>query len=398
MPLPTLENMANLNRTENSTTDLPYMPQLDGLRALAVTAVYVYHFGGNLPFGLWHLNWGLAGVRLFFVLSGFLITGILLRGRQRIESGQDSPWRVIRGFYIRRFLRIFPLYYFVIAVAAIVGVSHLAEAQQWLLTYTTNIYIAIHGYWIKWFSHFWTLAIEEQFYLVWPWLVIFSPRRTTVPMLLGLIALGPIYRAAAMAAGLNHLAVRFLTIAWLDSLAMGALLAVLLSSVHQQRTERVLNRIALPTVAGILALLMCLPDYPNFNSSIIWLDVLMALFFCWLICRASRGFAGIFGKFLSCKPMVYLGKISYGLYVYQAFPRRLLPALFRWSGNAGMWHQVTLRPVVYLLTTFVLATLSWHLFEGPINRLKRYVNYRRSDGEAVPVVPVEEILESTRCA
>jgi peptidoglycan/LPS O-acetylase OafA/YrhL len=109
---------------------------------------------------------------------------------------ETRRWFVARQFYARRFLRIFPIYSVTIAVLLVLGVGPTRHVAPWLLTYTTNIYIWHYG-WIHPLSHFWTLAVEEQFYLVWPCLLLFAPRRWVVPTLVGLIVLAPTYRVFA---------------------------------------------------------------------------------------------------------------------------------------------------------------------------------------------------------
>src|SRR5437762_7625759 len=141
------------------------MPQLDGLRALAVTAVIAQHYKvlvGGAGYG----------VHLFFVLSGFLITRILLGERENVETLGITRVRAFRQFYVRRMLRIFPLYYFVVIAGIALGVRNAREYAPWLLTYTFNLKMAAQGTVVEPFVHFWSLAIEEQYYLVWPWLIL----------------------------------------------------------------------------------------------------------------------------------------------------------------------------------------------------------------------------------
>src|SRR6266849_732607 len=161
---------------------LEYRPQLDGIRTLAVSAVFLQHFVGfqNLPGILGVIPWGQLGVKLFFVLSGFLITGVLLRSRDAVEQAGVSNWFAARQFYVRRFLRIFPLYYFVIAICVLLNIPPVREILVWLLTYTLNIYASLRGQWGNldlYVAHFWSLAVEEQFYIVWPWFLLFAPRK-----------------------------------------------------------------------------------------------------------------------------------------------------------------------------------------------------------------------------
>ena len=148
-------------------------PQLDGLRFLAFLAVYVHHTRPDV------IVWGSNGVDFFFALSGFLITRLLVgHGSGRI--GAD-----LRRYYVRRTLRIFPLYYAVIALIAFTGS---VDPIAWLLTFTYNIYGFVHEALETTFGHFWTLCVEEQFYLVYPLLLLATPARLRYWLLGGLIA------------------------------------------------------------------------------------------------------------------------------------------------------------------------------------------------------------------
>src|SRR5215207_8678629 len=122
------------------------MPQLDALRFFAVLGVLISHFWTpqELPWLFADIDLGWLGVRLFFVLSGFLITGILLDARSLTETTSLTPVYLIGQFYIRRFLRIFPIYYLVIAIALMFNVMPGRELWGWLVSYTSNIYITVH--------------------------------------------------------------------------------------------------------------------------------------------------------------------------------------------------------------------------------------------------------------
>jgi peptidoglycan/LPS O-acetylase OafA/YrhL len=176
-----------------------YMPQLDGLRAIAVIAVLLHHFIDTeyLPLFLSQIPFGYLGVRLFFVLSGFLITGILLRERLAIESGHVTISIAFRQFYIRRFLRIFPLYYLVIAITLAFGLEEATEYWLSLSTYTFNIEISLQGWYPSYFAHFWSLSVEEQYYVFWPWLILVVRRKFLVPATVLLVAFAPIFRCLA---------------------------------------------------------------------------------------------------------------------------------------------------------------------------------------------------------
>jgi peptidoglycan/LPS O-acetylase OafA/YrhL len=198
------------------------MLQLDGLRGLAVLGVLAWHW---IPWYLAYCPLGVISVRVFFTLSGFLITGILLRARRDNEREQGPWWAPVRHFYIRRVMRIFPLYYAVLAIILIGGVPAAREHFAWHMLYLSNVLQAKMNDIGGSTGHFWSLSVEEQFYLVWPWLVLFMPRKA-IPWAIGvMLAAGPIFRFAVYYATSdasfdhgNYTAASNLPIACLDSL------------------------------------------------------------------------------------------------------------------------------------------------------------------------------------
>ncbi len=192
------------------------MTQLDALRAFAAFGVMLGHFYG--------IQWSLLGVHLFFVLSGFLITGILLKCRDSSYTWEKGKYQ-LRQFYIRRSLRIFPLYYLVILVLIFVNFNILRNSSLWYLTYTSNIYFALIGRFGSSAGHFWSLAVEEQFYLLWPCLILFLPEKYLLRCISTACLLGLLYRIGGSLLGLNFLARVAVTIGCLDFLGIGALLA-----------------------------------------------------------------------------------------------------------------------------------------------------------------------------
>lgn len=357
-----------------------HLVQLDALRAFAVLLVMIHHL---LPAGYerWLPVGGWAGVRFFFVLSGFLITGILLKGRDLVEAGGQSTWLTLRRFYIRRFLRIIPLAYGVILVLAAFNAGEVRPNLGWHLAYLSNFRFIHDGYFHSWISHFWTLAVEEQFYLVWPWLILFVPRRLLMPLVLVAILVGPAYRYSSLAYGFSGIACEVAPFACLDTLAAGSLLALL---IHR-RPGRRLPSASLCAVlgwTGFAALMgMEVAGHLDWQSGGVFFavrDSVLAVMAVGIIARAASGFRGFAGRLLAFRPLVYLGTISYGVYVYHMIVGAVTTRVFRywgvspalaWSG----WVDMTL--------TVLVAAASWHLFERPLNDLKHRFPYERKAGE-----------------
>lgn len=362
--------MSEAQRSDKATA-LGYMPQLDGLRAIAVAAVVVQHY--DLLNGAAGL-----GVHLFFVLSGFLITGILMQGREHIAAGGLRPSYVFRQFYIRRALRIFPLYYLVVFVGILVNAEYARQYAPWLLTYTINLKMAAQGWYIGNFAHFWSLAIEEQYYLVWPWLILLLPRRWLVPAALAMTAAGPLYRSYLVAGwefwGSDATPLRdfIATPTALDSLGMGSLIAIL---VNRANGAEILRRwLRMPLAVGSILLAVALSILSSGRWGLIFADTATAIFFGWLIYSASRGFSGLTGRGLSSAPLVFIGRISYGIYVYHP----LVPATLKSLGpRLGIVLPTSVGASAALFTTLtvIIATISWYAFEKPMNELKRSFPY-----------------------
>jgi peptidoglycan/LPS O-acetylase OafA/YrhL len=370
-----------MNTIQTSNDTRRYMPQLDGLRALAVCAVLLHHYSDKADFG--RVNLAALGVWLFFVLSGFLITRILLHSRDDVVYHRCPSGFALRQFYIRRFLRIFPLYYFTLAVAAWLDLGQVRETVFWHLAYLSNYLFATHGEWGIVTAHFWSLAVEEQFYILWPAIILFTPARALLKVIIAVIAVGPIFRLVGYFLSFNGIALYATTPASLDSLGVGALLAY--CSHHAAERPQWIGRLNLctrwlgiPGVIGFIVLwtlesfklLPPVTDYIWFTEPTLW-----ALVFAGVINRASFGYSGISGKILQLKPLLYLGKISYGIYVYHLFMLSLVPLVL---ARIGINFSFLLGWVQFVMLTGVtvgLAAISWHSFELPLNSLKNYFNY-----------------------
>lgn len=338
-----------------------YSPQLDGLRAVAVAAVAWSHW---LPAWQFGLPLG-AGVHLFFVLSGFLITRILLGLRDAPDRGG-----AIRRFYLRRVLRLFPAFYAVLAVAAWAGVPLVRETWAWHAAYLSNVFIAREGAWQGHVSHFWSLAVEEQFYLAWPWLVVFAPSRWLGPLIVLTILAGPISHLAAAARGLPEPFWALVPGGSADSLGVGAMVA----------WQRWRPTAATPVVRGTMAVVIAAAGWlalaaiersgtmlPAWLAA--WRQLLQAMVFAAMVAGGVNGFRGVAGRVLAHPLVAGLGRISYGVYLVHAFAPILAGAGL---GALGLALPVSApgRAVLYAATTVAVAAVMWRLVERPFLRLK----------------------------
>jgi peptidoglycan/LPS O-acetylase OafA/YrhL len=355
-----------------------YFGQIDSLRALAVVAVLASHY---LPRNEWLGadvlgEAAAAGVRLFFALSGFLITGILLDTRSAIRSGATSIGAAVRRFYARRALRIFPLYYLVVAVCWMVGVVAVREAPGYFLTFTYNFHLIRQGWWDNDVAHFWTLSVEQQFYLLWPCLVLVVPRRGLAPVTILLVAGGEFARWYYLHHDPTGMAVYVSTFAAADALGTGALLTL---AMRHERASSWLERLLVgPALVAVTIGWVtsawwhpALAPILGFATNVLR-DGVELWMFAGLIFGATRGVRGVLAPVANWQPLAYLGRISYGVYVYHPL---MLPVAAAMLAGAGLEANDDFAPgqaAVALVLTLGVAAASWHLFEKPLNDLKRY--------------------------
>lgn len=378
-----------------------FYPALDGLRALAFLMVFSHHY--------LQVPWGWTGVDVFFVLSGFLITGILFDTR-------EDPHR-IRNFYVRRTLRIFPLYYGVlIGILVLTPVIHWQIGWNWLVwpAYIGNFARFFHPYAdhsalqkladfqptavvgshrVKlYLGHFWSLCVEEQFYLFWPWLVFWVRDRrsllwlcgVSVPFCLGLRLLGHHFLPGWMLE--NEILYR-VTPFRLDALLFGGFLALLLRGPEREKVLRIGRRFYPAVIVLVLLFLLARPGslpwhrpytYPAWRFT--WGLTAMDLLSGALILAALQADTVVYRLF-SLRPLRWVGRISYGAYVlhdiphpvYASFCTKLVGRLTATSGFSA--HTIAristeLTALLALVATLVLAWLSYRWWESPFLNLK----------------------------
>ncbi|WP_128543615.1 acyltransferase family protein [Larkinella soli] len=379
-----------ITSTESVKKEKNYLIQLDGLRFLAVTLVMVDHWLGErngLPLGYF-------GVNLFFVLSGFLITRILITSKLNDERQGRSHGHSLRQFYIRRSLRIFPVYYLTILVLALIGFPAVREHLGWLLTYTQNLWIAIHQTWLGAIDHLWSLAVEEQYYIFFPFLVFMIPTRNLFRMLVWLISVSILLRMYLFMTGV-HWTVQFVMMpTCLDAFGMGGILAHLLVFRKEQFT-RIANSNRYLLIGFLLYafnLYMAVTGAPDRSFFTDVFDRFVTSLFCFFIIgRGVVGYGGLMKRVLENPLSNYLGRISYGLYlfhnlVFNAYhtPSDFITvrALNRLMREMPFLSHPAVEPVAMLLffygLTVLLASLSWMVIENPANRLKDRFAYDRS--------------------
>ena len=378
-----------------------HLAGLDGVRGLAILMVMAIHFvGDSTPHTTGQrlvvkaASFGLLGVDLFFVLSGFLITGLLLDAK-----GQPHYFR---NFYARRTLRIFPLYYLVLAVVFLVlprvmtpppGLEQVREHQIWLWTYTANFYIAAKSSWnaLTYVNHFWSLAIEEHFYLLWPLIVFSFSRETLERVCVGVVFAGLVLRIGLALGGISELSISVLTPCRIDTLCVGALLALL--ARREGGVERLVGRasrgaLALGTVVFLLSVWCAttklgLPVLHQVRST------LYALFFGALSLTSLQR-EGALGRAFRSGVLRFFGKYSYGIYVYHGILTWYLlevRADDRLDALLG-GHSLAIaaKAVLGVSVSVVVAVASYQLFERRFLGLKRFFEAPRAAASQVETV------------
>lgn len=352
------------------------IPWLDGLRGLAILLVVAAHF-----FNEYHLfTGGWIGVNLFFILSGYLITGRLYE-----HAARHGGKHYFMNFYGRRVLRIFPIYYACLFVFFIVlpyiydryflFFRELYDEQWWYWSYLSNWRMVLYGLPANFTLFiFWSLAVEEQFYLVWPFLFRYTVKGRLKMIMLTIWVISVVVRGASRQPMLAY----FSTLTAAEPLLMGAMLAVLEKEGVLVRYRRLVRIMVLPAAAGLIVIIGMDSNLTFTNANLMrWgytcIDVLLAA----ILYRLTVGEGGgeWMRRFFSMAWLRWLGKYSYGIYIYHSFILFMLveKAQAVWTERGGS------PPVVYMLCRaggLVLLLLcsyaSYHLFEKRFLRWKRY--------------------------
>jgi peptidoglycan/LPS O-acetylase OafA/YrhL len=365
------------------------IPELDGVRALAILAVIVYHVGSSGRTAYERIfsatmGVGWCGVDLFFVLSGFLITGILI-------DIKGAP-HALRNFYVRRILRIFPLYYLTLLVFlhVVPAVGHLFSRFQsfvptdeaWFWLYASNWSPSL-GMAHAELQHLWSLSIEEQFYMVWPLLVFGLSRRAMLLVACGIVILSPLLRVAWYSPDTGVLLYRN-TVFRTDSLAFGALCAFAIrDSELLSFAMRIRPALLAISVPGILVCVVASWSQPQFSPPMIVIGgTFLGCLFGYLVLWATKSGGGSLHSMLRLRLLRSIGKYSYAMYVFHipifALLRRLFfPASRLAMVTAPLPFTILLAVEVSttIAVTYAAALVSWNVFERHFLRLKSRFEY-----------------------
>ncbi|MEO5889389.1 MAG: acyltransferase [Ferruginibacter sp.] len=372
---------------------LRYNPQIDGLRFCAVLFIVSYHWLTSVSSIQQSYFFG-GMVNFFFVLSSYLITRILFSAREKSRIANIPSLKVIVVFLIRRTIRIFPAYYFFLLMVLLMPVigNQIKDSAGMYFAYLSNYAIFYSHSWPHVSSHLWTLAVEEQFYLIWPIVIIFVPRRhllkTFLFIIIGSVILKAVYYYPAEVVPQD-----ILTQFCVDAFAVGGILAYKYTAPEKER-RLITKYFNIVFYAGIpLCIIIILTK--SYYFSFVINRLLFAVFSMKAIEGAVIGYKSYFGRFLERKWVLYLGRISYGIYLYHL----LIPVVFWKIYDIAYYHADIRFPsfftihkngiltfqsilsseavcyVIYALLTVGVASFSWYFIEKPINKFKPVIDF-----------------------
>ncbi len=343
------------------------LPSLNGLRAISVIIIIIHHFFINTP-ALRKINQneqirpfinfiqdGHLAVSIFFIISGFLITSLLMKEENQTQTIS------LKKFYIRRTLRIFPAYYFLLLVyfgMQTVGMIHIS-GESWLTALTYTKYFNYQNDWFTW--HAWTLSIEEQFYLCWPFIFLLGnvPRKTFAFFLVLIVPLIRLYTYYNPVSWISEYTI-FLRI---DTIGLGCLAALYKDQIITSINEKYWKPIFWICIAIILLIPFAYVITDPFGLSTIWIVIGTAhgtianISIVMIILYSIYFSKGLWFKFLNTKAMDFIGLLSYSLYLWQQ--------LFTYHSHSF----ISIFPI-NLILIFCAALFSYYVIEKPFLKLK----------------------------
>lgn len=360
-----------------------YFNRLDFLRLFAVGLVICQHWFRSY---LNKYDIGTIGVIIFFVLSGFLITRILLSNKEKVESGKKTLKISLFNFYIRRSLRIFPIYYLLIFALKIFNHAIVNESFWWFALYSNNIKTYLDQSWMGTLGPLWSLAVEEQFYLLWPSIILLINKIHLKKVLYSMLIIGPIMRIVSIFFAHNYfpnfnplISVMVLMPCNIDAFAIGGILAAWLNNKKEYNGFFLLKPYSY-LLAIILIPLLYQLNYLYLHE-ILFTTVFSILSFQIIKKLIEPRQFYLTDRIILFKPFKYLGKVSYGIYLYHG-PFFFIIAVVFGAINKFINTDLSLNQInplqgnwsslINVLILICITSLSWFIIEKPINKLKRH--------------------------
>jgi peptidoglycan/LPS O-acetylase OafA/YrhL len=367
---------------------MKYIKELDAVRGLAILSVLVDHwFPTNSIFfkGAEIIN----APNIFFTISGFLITKILLGDRAKAEQYAYGKGVVFKNFFFKRVLRIFPPYYLLLFLVYLINKVEVINYGPYL-TFMSNYYIYDTKVWGQ-ITHLWSMAVEEQFYLIWPWLILFSPKKWLPYTILAFAAIGIISQRFLPDNDFSPI----LTFSCFDALALGAFLSWLITRYpyHLPKIYRILS------ILAAISLVLFIKNQVTDRFYTLSSRTLTAIMVTWLLAyfitkpNPARRLSFIFKN----KQLITIGKMSYGIYLYHSVLPFYSYLLYEFIFSfIPVPRTIWKHPYVYIAENFVLllliSWLSWKFFETPILNLKKHFNNPKLQKPATAAAIAEAAL------
>lgn len=364
-----------------------YFDQLNGIRFVAVLLVLLDHW--LIPINPFSLL-GHLGVVIFFVLSGFLITRILFQNADECRLNHSSPLAKIVRFVYRRSLRIFPIYFILLFIGFLFGLSNIQNLWPYLIFYLPNLYIMLKGTWLGIWDHLWSLAVEEQYYLIFPYFILFLNPKRYIWLFLGMLVIGfgtrmGFYLIAPHSLKESEWMWWYVNpFSALDCFGLGGFLAYLFH--YQEASFQDFKFLKTGLILSLVFFFVILyfaseSTFPHDNLwSVAFERISGAVLAFFLIALSIRKDTWRLSPFLKGRIVSYLGKISYGIYLYH----NVVMNYYHDSGNT-IWYYLNAhlpdfhleivkftcyKFVICLAILISLSSVSWYFIEKPINKYK----------------------------
>jgi len=338
--------------------------QLDALRAFAITIVLIHHYRDTRFFlsGF--------GATLFFVLSGFFATKSLLKLKSGIITGRTQTMPALKVFYFKRWMRLWPLYYLLLALTLFLNVENARSTFLWNAAFLSNFNVLISGNWSGRFSPLWALSVLEQFYLVWPAFIFACPKKFLLPLILAVVAVAPLYRFGCYLTHAPPIYWCVMPFASFDQLGCGALLALCVENAVSKSTATVILGIAGKFFVPLFCLLL-LCKYLNVDPPFcaIYIGTVASISFLWLTGKAANGIAGPVGHLMYNPFLCHLGMLSYSIFLLHDFTELMVPKT--WFFRPIL--ESNYKAIILMPLTVLVAHFAWRFIEAPILSLRKKI-------------------------